>query len=161
LFTFVLTFNLVTIFMCLNGKWPYARTYAGAFVLGNLQTAVLVRNEWFTRFLYLCVNTCFSKVSVIVSFPVSQHSQSLLVTAQWPPLRFRLACTSILQHLGGVHSGCALSAVVWLVFRIVQVSALANSRFSKPVLVTGVMTLVAVIVGIISAIPWVRNTHHK
>jgi hypothetical protein len=28
---------------------------------------------------------------------------------QWAPLRIKLAVNSVLQHLGGVHSGCALS----------------------------------------------------
>ena len=31
------------------------------------------------------------------------------VTLQWAPIQFKLVATSILQHVGGIHSGCALS----------------------------------------------------
>lgn len=40
----------------------YPRNYTGAFILGNLLSAILVRNELFGRFLYLLVNTLFAKV---------------------------------------------------------------------------------------------------
>lgn len=64
-FAFVLTLNLVGLFLAVIGKWSYPRHYTGAFVLGNLQVAILVRNELFVRFLYLFVNTVFAKVSII------------------------------------------------------------------------------------------------
>jgi hypothetical protein len=89
--------------------------------------------------LYLFVNTCFAK---------------------WPPLWFRLGCTSVLQHLGGIHSGCALSGVLWLVFKVVS-----NFRHldvnHDAILIMGVLTNTAVIISALSAFPWVRNTHHN
>lgn len=50
--------------MSISGRWTYPRHYTGAFVLGNLQMAILMRNELFGRFLYLFVNTLFAKVSM-------------------------------------------------------------------------------------------------
>ena len=47
--------------------WTYPRHYTGAFVLGNLLVAILVRNELFGRFLYLLVNTLFAKVRTHLS----------------------------------------------------------------------------------------------
>jgi hypothetical protein len=35
--------------------------------LGNLNVAILVRNELFGRFLYWFVNACFAKVSIAMS----------------------------------------------------------------------------------------------
>jgi hypothetical protein len=64
------------------------------------------------------------------------------------------------QHLGGIHSGCALSGVLWLLFKVVY-----NFRHldvnHDAILIMGVITNVAVIISALSAFPWVRNTHHK
>lgn len=43
--------------------WHYPRQYTGAFVLGNLFFAILMRNELFGRILYAVVNFLFAKVS--------------------------------------------------------------------------------------------------
>ncbi|KAH9028099.1 hypothetical protein EDB85DRAFT_1892674 [Lactarius pseudohatsudake] len=99
LFTFVFTLNMVGIGLAVSGHFPYAERYTGAMALGNLNFAILMRNELFGRFLYLFVNTCFAK---------------------WAPLWWRLGCTSVLQHLGGIHSGCALSGVGWLIVKVVN-----------------------------------------
>ena len=75
-FTFVFTLNVVGIGFAASGHWPYAVEFSGAMVLGNLFFAILMRNELFGRFLYWFVNTFFAK---------------------WPPLWWRLGCTSVLQ----------------------------------------------------------------
>lgn len=61
-FIVAMTLNLVGIFLTIAGVWDYPRRYTGALVLGNLQAAILVRNELFGRFLFLSVNTLFAKV---------------------------------------------------------------------------------------------------
>ncbi|KAG6915729.1 hypothetical protein DXG01_010251 [Tephrocybe rancida] len=138
-FTFVICLNIVGIVLAATGKWQYPRYYSGACVLGNLLVAILMRNELFGRFLYLFVNTLFAK---------------------WTPLAFRLGCTSALQHLGGIHSGCAVSGFMWLIFRVVWIFAHHNVTHTS-ILVFGLLTLVIINVSIISALPWVRNTHHN
>lgn len=138
-FTFVLTLNLIGMVLAADGRWMYPRYYSAGCVLGNLCVAILMRNELFGRILYLTVNTLFAK---------------------WTPLRFRLACTSVLQHLGGIHSGCATSGFLWLIFRMGIV--FANAKNNHPsVLAMGTVTLVAVCFTIIAAVPWMRNTHHN
>lgn len=62
-FTVVMTFNVTALILAIAGVWDYPRRYTGAMVLGNLYTAILIRNELFGRFLYLVVNTLFAKVS--------------------------------------------------------------------------------------------------
>lgn len=64
----------------------------------------------------------------------------------------------MLQHLGGIHSGCALSGLAWLVFRLVTVF-IEDTHVA--VRVTGVCTAVALGVGVVSALPWIRNRYHK
>ncbi|KNZ74883.1 hypothetical protein J132_05882 [Termitomyces sp. J132] len=139
LFTFVVSLNIVGVILAATGKWQYPRHYSGACVLGNLLVAILMRNELFGRLLYLIVNTLFAK---------------------WTPLWFRLGCTSVLQHLGGIHSGCGLSGFMWLIFRMVWVF-IHHKTTHTSVLVFGLITLVIILITIISAVPWVRNTHHN
>jgi len=64
------------------------------------------------------------------------------------------------QHLGGIHSGCAVSAIIWLLYRVV-LNFLALSTTHKAVVVMGVVTLFTIMVSALSAFPWIRNTHHK
>ncbi|KAJ6512823.1 hypothetical protein C8R45DRAFT_1087939 [Mycena sanguinolenta] len=153
-YTLTLTLNLVGLVLAGTGKWQYPRQYTGAFVLGNLQCAILMRNEFFGRCLYLIVNILFAK----------------------SPLWFRLSCTSALQvfalsgflvspvimfqHLGGIHSGCATSGAAWLVFCIVLIAS-DYQHFPASILSAGVVTCVAIFISIASAFPWVREAHHN
>ncbi|KAJ3908886.1 hypothetical protein F5879DRAFT_792643 [Lentinula edodes] len=138
-YTLTVILNVIGLILAATGVWQYPRHYTSAFILGNLQTALLMRNELFGRFLYLFVNTLFAK---------------------WTPLSFRLACTSILQHLGGIHSGCATSGFMWLIFRVV-INFMNHKNTHDAVLAMGVVTNIAIAVSILSAFPWVRNTHHN
>lgn len=52
-FTFVTLLNLAGIIMAALGRFPYAENHLGALVLGNLLTAILMRNELWMRFLYM------------------------------------------------------------------------------------------------------------
>jgi hypothetical protein len=54
--------NLVCLGLVVIGKWNSPRENTGGFILGNFLVAILVRNEFFTRFLYLVINTLFAKV---------------------------------------------------------------------------------------------------
>lgn len=68
-FTFVISINLTGLILAIFNIWTYPRNYTGAFVLGNLLFAILMRNELFGRFLYLFVNTLFAKVCPF--FPIA------------------------------------------------------------------------------------------
>ena len=147
--------NLIGMILAAGGQWTYPRRYSGASVLGNLLVAILMRNELFGRCLYLTVNTLFAKVCFFCFV-----YYTALIPVQWPPLRFRLACTSVLQHLGGIHSGCATSGFLWLVFRMGII--LTHSRdYHVSIVAMGVITAVSVAFTIVAAFPWIRNTHHK
>ncbi|KAH9171512.1 hypothetical protein EDB89DRAFT_1852291 [Lactarius sanguifluus] len=139
LFTFVFTLNMVGIGLAASGHFPYAEKYTGTMAFANLNFAILMRNELFGRFLYLSVNTCFAK---------------------WPPLWWRLGCTSVLQHLGGIHSSCALSGIGWFTLKVIN-NFRHHSVNHDSILVVGTIANIAAIVTAISAFPWVRNTHHN
>ena len=46
--------------------------------------------------------------------------QNKVVRPSVVPLRLRLLLTSLLHHRGGIHSGCAVSAVAWLLLILVD-----------------------------------------
>ncbi|KAJ7699633.1 hypothetical protein B0H17DRAFT_1196245 [Mycena rosella] len=139
LFCISFAFNVVGLVLAASGHWEYPKRYPGAFVHGNLLAAILMRNEFFGRFLYLIVNTLFAK---------------------WPPLWFRLACTSTLQHLGGIHSGCATSGAMWLVYCVVLI-IVDYRHYPLSIITAGVVTSVAVFISIASDFPWLREYHHN
>ncbi|KAG4440802.1 hypothetical protein IFR05_003730 [Cadophora sp. M221] len=117
-FTFVMLLNMTGIIMAALGRFRYADHHLGALVLGNLLLAVLMRNELFLRFLYTI---------------------AIYGLRSWAPTSIKLIVTTALQHVGGIHSGCALSGTLWLVFKIVDIirnHAIQNTA----VIVMGVMT---------------------
>ena len=69
-------------------------------------------------------------------------------------------CSRPLKHLGGIHSGCALSGLGWLTLKVVETFRQHDVQHDS-VLIAGVFTNLAVAISALSAFPWVRNTHHK
>jgi hypothetical protein len=110
-FTFVTLLNLAGIIMAALGRFPYAENHLGALVLGNLLCAVLMRNELFLRCLYIIAIYGLRGVRIYFLTLSSVHRglSSNMDLTQWAPVTVKLAATSILQHVGGIHSGCALS----------------------------------------------------
>ncbi|KAF2739813.1 hypothetical protein EJ04DRAFT_606499 [Polyplosphaeria fusca] len=138
-FTFVTLLNLTGIILAALGRFSYAENHLGALVLGNLLCAIMMRNELFVRFLYILF---------------------IYGLRGWAPLRLKLAATSILQHLGGIHSGCALSGACWLIYKIVDI-ILNRAVQHKAVIASGIVTNIFIIISVLSAFPWVRNYHHN
>ncbi|KAK1761575.1 hypothetical protein QBC47DRAFT_397540 [Echria macrotheca] len=138
-FTFVVLLNVTGITLAALGRFPYAEDHLGAIVLGNLLCAIMMRNELFLRFLYIV---------------------AIYGLRSWAPLSIKLAATSVLQHVGGIHSGCALSGAGWLIFKIVDIIQHRAVQHSA-VVASGIVTNVLVIISVLSAFPWVRNTHHN
>ncbi|EUC53982.1 non-ribosomal peptide synthetase-like protein [Rhizoctonia solani AG-3 Rhs1AP] len=138
-YTFVVTLNGIGLILAGIGRFEYATNHSGALVLGNLLCAVMMRNELFTRFLYLIATALFAK---------------------WPPLCIRLGITSILQHVGGIHSGCATSGLAWLLYKVIELCRHASVN-QKSVIAMGIVTSIAVTISVISAFPWIRNQHHN
>ena len=64
------------------------------------------------------------------------------------------------KHLGGIHSGCAVSGLLWLLYKVVKIFMNKESQHDA-VLVTGFFTLVTVGLSALSAFPWIRNNYHK
>ena len=74
----MVTLNAVGLVFAASGHFSYAEKWTGAMALGNLNFAILMRNELFGRFLYLSVNTCFAKVTIALSQPLSRGLMPIL-----------------------------------------------------------------------------------
>lgn len=140
LLVFVVALNLIGVLLASIGKFPYALKYMGSLVLGNLLAAILVRNELFLRVLYFVINTLFSH--------------------RWAPIRLRLTLTGFLLHIGGIHSGCATSGFFWLIYCVTNILR-DNTKNRDGPLVAGIIVNLTLAISIASALPWVRNAHHK
>ncbi|EPT05897.1 hypothetical protein FOMPIDRAFT_1110294 [Fomitopsis schrenkii] len=139
LFTISFSVNIIMFGFAVSGHWPYAYRYGGAMAVGNFNVSVLVRNEIFGRCLYGFVNGCFAK---------------------WAPLWWRLGCTSVLQHLGGIHTGCAVSGVIWLTLRTVHVFV-NHAIYPGALLAWAVIANLTLFITMVSGFPWLRNSHHN
>lgn len=64
------------------------------------------------------------------------------------------------QHLGGIHSGCAVSGVIWITLRTVHVYV-NHAVYPNALLAWAVISNLALFITMVSGFPWVRNTHHK
>ncbi|KFA71459.1 hypothetical protein S40288_08015 [Stachybotrys chartarum IBT 40288] len=138
-FTLIVLLNLIGMICAGTGNWDYAVDHLGALVLGNLLFAVLMRNELLLRVLYTIL---------------------IYGLRSWAPVQLKLAATSALQHVGGIHSGCALSGAGWLVYKVVDIIQHRNVQHDS-VVATGIITSILVMISILSAFPWVRNNYHN
>ncbi|KNG50163.1 hypothetical protein TW65_03082 [Stemphylium lycopersici] len=137
-FTFVTLLNLTGLILAACDRFTYAQNHLGALVLGNLLAAILFRNELWMRFLYMLA----------------------IYGLRWAPVPVKLGAVSALQHVGGIHSGCAVSGAAWLLYKIIDIIRYGAVQHPS-VIATGVITNVLILVSILSAFPWIRNTHHN
>ena len=94
-FTFIMTWNIIGLILTISGAWTYPRRYTSAFILGNLLTAILVRNELFGRFLYLLVNALFAKVGFrLFSFSTQWFSRWPQVASVEIPFSMHICFTA-------------------------------------------------------------------
>ncbi|KAK7690040.1 hypothetical protein QCA50_006685 [Cerrena zonata] len=111
----------------------------GLIVVSNLFCAVLMRQDY-------VINAFFT---VFCAVPTS-----------WP-LAIRRVCARV-YHIGGLHSGCAISGVIWLIAFTVQATReLVNQAQTTAPTVAITYCILALLIGIvIFAYPKARSTHH-
>lgn len=83
-------------------------------------------------------------------------------TPLWMPLRIRRMVAK-LYHFGGIHSGCAISAVVWFILYAALVTKrFADGEFNEPAVIAITYILLALFLAIcIFAIPKFRIFSHN
>ena len=64
------------------------------------------------------------------------------------------------QHLGGIHTGCAVSGVIWLTLRTVHVFV-NHDIYPGALLAWAVIANLTLFITMTSGFPRLRNSHHK
>ena len=140
LFMVCLLLNIIGLVLAATGHFPYARRKAALFSIGNILALTLCRSEAFLR--------------VVFWLAVKVLGQS------WVPLGLKTAITSLLQSLGGIHSGCGVSSVAWLVYALVL--TLEDRENTSPEIISVAFTILALLcLSSLAAFPLVRHLHHN
>ncbi|PLW20512.1 hypothetical protein PCASD_15556 [Puccinia coronata f. sp. avenae] len=140
LFVLIFSINLIGAVVGLSGRWNWSKRNATPLVVGNILIAIAIRSEWVLRFLYWIAVKIF-RPSIF-------------------PLCLRIKVVGILYHIGGVHSGCGLSALLWI---IVAASVQFQEAKLHPTvsLVALGMCLACVALTCFSALPFIRRPFHN
>ena len=136
----VLSFNAIGIGFTLAHKWDGGREHVATFALCNVMGALLARNEVILRVL---------------------HNLFLILFKRWPPRWFRNAIATFLLHLGGLHSGLAVSGSLWLVAATIEFFRQGPNMIHPSILALSIVACVLVCAVCASAYPTIRNTHHN
>nr|CAB3477604.1 unnamed protein product [Digitaria exilis] len=100
LFVLCVASNVLGLALAATGHFHYAGGHASVFAMGNILALTLCRSEAVLR--------------VVFWLAVA------LLGRPWVPVAVKTGATSILQSLGGVHSGCGVSSLACLAYALVQ-----------------------------------------
>ncbi|KAL5731921.1 hypothetical protein ACHQM5_004601 [Ranunculus cassubicifolius] len=140
LFVVCLTINVVCLVLAATGSFPYARKKATLFSIGNILALTLCRSEALLRIIFWLAVKVLGR--------------------SWVPLSLKTATTSFLQCLGGVHSGCGVSSVIWLVYSLVL--TLKDRDNTSTAIIAVASTILALLcLSCLAAFPLVRHLHHN
>ncbi|KAI3439998.1 Lipase_GDSL domain-containing protein [Psidium guajava] len=140
LFVVCLTLNVVALVLAATRHFPYSRNRAALFSIANIFALTLCRSEAFLR------------VAFWLTVKLLGHS--------CVPLPAKTATTSLLQSLGGIHSGCGISSLAWLVYALLLT---IKDRANTSPEIIGVASAILVLIALssLSAFPLVRHLHHN
>ncbi|KAK7306564.1 hypothetical protein VNO77_44513 [Canavalia gladiata] len=140
LFMICLILNVTALVLAATGHFPYARNRATLFSIGNILALTLCRSEVFLRVLFwLAVKTLGNS---------------------WVPLSLKTATTSFLQSVGGIHSGCGVSSIAWLVYALVL--TLKDRDNTSPEIIGVSSSILSLLcLSSLAAFPLARHLHHN
>ncbi|KAJ1402142.1 hypothetical protein SESBI_28240 [Sesbania bispinosa] len=88
------------------------------------------------------------------------ESRLSILGRSWVPLFLKTATTSLLQSLGGIHSGCGVSSIAWLVYALVL--TLKDRDNTSPEIIGVSSAILALLcLSSMAAFPLVRHLHHN
>ncbi|KAJ4881032.1 Uncharacterized protein Rs2_38087 [Raphanus sativus] len=140
LFVTSLFINVLALVLAATGRFTYARNKASLFSIANILALTLCRSEAFLRLVFYLTVTILGRSFV--------------------PLPIKTAVTSLLQSLGGIHSGCGVSSIVWLVYSLVLT---LKDKDNTSTAITAVASAILSLLCLTSAaaFPLVRHLHHN
>ncbi|KAF0898617.1 hypothetical protein E2562_008200 [Oryza meyeriana var. granulata] len=140
LFVLCVALNAAALALAAAGHFPYAKRHAAVFAMGNILALTLYRSEAVLRGVFWLAVA--------------------LLGRPWVPVVAKTGVTAILQSLGGVHSGCGVSSVAWLVYALVQ--GLRHRDEMPPAIVAVASAILGLLaLSCVAAFPLVRHLHHN
>ncbi|CAL4948750.1 unnamed protein product [Urochloa decumbens] len=139
LFALCAALNAVGLALAASGHFPYARAHAAAFAMGNILALTLCRSEAALRVVFW----------LAVAF----------LGRPWVPVAAKTGVTAILQSLGGVHSGCGVSSLVWLAYALAR--AICDVATPREIVGVASAILGLLVLSCLAAFPLVRHLHHN
>lgn len=134
-----LAVNVLLLCLLCTGNWTAAEGQAPLAAVVNVFLCVLFRNELFFRVVYWAAVRTFRP--------------------DWMPLQLKLAVTSFLQSVGGLHSGAGMSSVVWMIKAIYDMSG--NAQLATDAMRSMAYLILALLsISCLGAIPVVRHLFH-
>ncbi|XAR66556.1 hypothetical protein NMG60_11012832 [Bertholletia excelsa] len=140
LFVVCLSLNITGLVLAATGHFPFGRKRAAFFSIINILALTLCRSEAFLRVVFWAAVKVFGR--------------------QWIPLPLKTAVTALLQSLGGVHSGCGVSSIAWLIYAIVRTLKHRDNTSSEITAVASTI-LFLLCLSSLAAFPLVRHMHHN
>ncbi|KEH39258.1 hypothetical protein MtrunA17_Chr2g0325451 [Medicago truncatula] len=142
LFLVCITLNMLALALSALGHFPYGKSRATLFSIGNILALTLCRSEAVLRLLYWFVVKTIGKPCV--------------------SLRIKTAITSFLQCIGGIHSGCGVSSIAWLVYSLVLTIKSNDKTNSSPEILGVAFAILSLItLSSLAAFPVIRHLHHN
>ncbi|CAO2191031.1 unnamed protein product [Urochloa humidicola] len=147
LFALCAALNAAALALAASGHFPYGRAHAATFAMGNILALTLCRSEAVLRLVFWLAVA--------------------LLGRPWVPLTAKTGATAILQSLGGVHSGCGVSSLAWLVYALARAALQHHHRDAAaratPREVVGVASAILGLLALscAAAFPLVRHLHHN
>ncbi|KAK4709978.1 hypothetical protein R3W88_004491 [Solanum pinnatisectum] len=140
LFALSLVLNITFLILASTRNFPYARNKAVLFSIGNIFALTLCRSEAFLRVVFWISVNCLGW--------------------SWIPMRIKTIVMSLLQSLGGIHSGCAISSIAWLVYTLIH--TLNDKENTSPEIVGVAFAILSLLfLSSLAAFPLVRHLHHN
>lgn len=140
LYMVCLSLNITGLVLAATGHFTYARNRAALFSIGNILALTLCRSEAFLRVVFWLVVKLLGK--------------------SWVPLFLKTATTSLLQSVGGIHSGCGVSSIAWLVYAIVLILKHRDNT-SPEIIAVASAILGHLCLSSLAAFPLIRHLHHN
>ncbi|KAJ9168741.1 hypothetical protein P3X46_020233 [Hevea brasiliensis] len=140
LFVVCFALNMISLVLAATGNFPYARNRASLFAIANILALTLCRSEAFLR--------------VVFWFAVKVLGRSRV------PLPIKTATTALLQSLGGIHSGCGVSSIAWLIYALV-LTLNDRENTSSEIIAVASSILSLLCLSALAAFPLVRHLHHN
>ncbi|XP_051224903.1 adenylate-forming reductase 06235-like [Lolium perenne] len=140
LFMLCVVLNAAGLAAAATGHFPYAKGHAALFAMGNILALTMCRSEAVLRAVFWLTVA--------------------LLGRPWVPVAIKTGVTAILQSLGGIHSGCGVSSLAWLVYALVR--AIKDSHVT-PREIVGVSSAILALLALscLAAFPLVRHLHHN